>query len=358
MKKYDIAVIGGYPPPIGGVSVHVERLIKKLDSKSINYILYNTSVNEIKTDYNIFNVGNLKLWLIKYLFFCRDKIIHCQERNWYLVSILCLIKEIHKSKLLLTLHSFRENPEEFNVLKKLCFLYSIKNVDYFIPVGKNEKNKLRKYGCDKKKISVIPAYLNPKYKETDDKLVSDYVWNFMKKNDFNIVANAYKILFYNNEDLYGIDMCINICHRLKKQYIDKKIGFVFCLPDIGDYKYFFKLKDEISKLEIGDKFLFVNEIMPLYPILKKSNLFLRPTNTDSFGVSIAEALYYNIPSIASDVCERLEGTIIFKSRDIEDLYRKIIDVIENYELYKGKIKDIIQSDNGEKLLDVYKNLTT
>ena len=66
MKGYSIAIIGGYPPPIGGISVHVERLIRKLDSKSMEYILYNTSKNKIKTDYNIYNVSNLKLWLIKY----------------------------------------------------------------------------------------------------------------------------------------------------------------------------------------------------------------------------------------------------------------------------------------------------
>jgi len=353
MKKYDIAVIGGYPPPIGGVSVHVERLIKKLDSKPIDYILYNTSVNGIKTDYNIFNINNLKLWLIKYFFCCNDKIIHCQDRNWYLVSILCLIKVVHKSKLLLTLHSFRENPEEFNIFKKLCFSYSIKNVDHFISVGKNEKNKLVKNGCDKNKISIIPAYLKPQYKETDDRLISDYVWEFMKKNDFNIAANAYKVLFYNNEDLYGIDMCIEVCRRLKKQYVDKKIGFVFCLPDIGDYEYYNKLKQEISKLEIDDKFLFVNDLIPLYPIIRKCNLFLRPTNTDGDSISIREALSYKVPVIASDAVERPEGTIIFKSRNIDDLYTKTVDVIKNYNLYKEQIQDIIIEDNAEKIMDIY-----
>ncbi|MFC0904980.1 glycosyltransferase family 4 protein [Clostridium sp. MT-14] len=356
MKGYNIAVIGGYPPPIGGISVHIKRLIKKLDDKYLQYVLYNTSKNKIKVNYNIFNVNNLKLWLIKYFFCCKDKIIHCQERNWYLLFILCLIKKIHKSKLILTIHSFREEPKKFNFLKKLCFYYSMKNVDQFIPVGENEKLKLIKYNCDISKIDVIPAYINPDYDESDDKLIPNYIWNFMKDNDFNIVANAYKISFYKNEDLYGIDMCVELCSRLKKYFRFKKIGFVFCLPDIGDYEYYSKLKNIIGKLQIRDRFLLVNEKIPLCPILKKSNLFLRPTNTDSYGISIAEALYYKVPSITSDVCRRPKGAILFKTRNIKDLYNKTVDVIENYKFYKKKLKNIKVEDNYEKLLNIYRKL--
>ena len=357
MKGYSIAIIGGYPPPIGGISVHVERLIRKLDSKSMEYILYNTSKNKIKTDYNIYNVSNLKLWLIKYFFCCRDKIIHCQEKNWYLVFILCLIKKNHKSKLILTLHSFRENPKEFNLFKKICFYYSIKNVDLFISVGKNEKNKLVTYGCKENKISVIPAYINPEYKETDDKLIPDCVWNFMKKNDFNIVANAFKISFYKNQDLYGIDMCIKLCFRLKKYFKNKNIGFIFCLPDIGDYQYYSKLKNKINELKIDNQFLMINEKLPLYPILQKSHIFLRPTNTDGDAVSIREALNYKVPAIASDVVIRPKGAILFKTRDMEDFYNKTVDVIENYNLYSEKLKNIKIEDNSEKLLNIYKRLS-
>jgi glycosyltransferase involved in cell wall biosynthesis len=39
-----------------------------------------------------------------------------------------------------------------------------------------------------------------------------------------------------------------------------------------------------------------------WPILKKIDLFVRPTLSDNFGISIAEALHFGKKAIASDVC--------------------------------------------------------
>ena len=73
---------------------------------------------------------------------------------------------------------------------------------------------------------------------------------------------------------------------------------------------------------------------------KRTNLMLRPTYIDGYGVSIEEAIFFGSPAIASDVCERPKGTILFKNRNIDDLYSKIINILENYEEYRSKIKSI------------------
>lgn len=344
MKKNDIAIIGLYPPPIGGVSIHIERLTKYLEDNNKSFILYDTSKI------------SMKLWLIKYLFKSNEKLIHLHERNWYLVAIICFIARLHNSKVILTLHSFREDPCEFNFIKAFAFKYSINRLHYFIPVGENEKNKLIRYGADPKKITVIPAYINPKYKREDDLLIPEYVWEHIDSSSFCICANASKLSFYNNQDIYGLDLCIELCCKLKTKYRDRKIKFIFCLPEIGDYKYYNMMKERIKKFQIQKEFLIVNEKIPLYPILRRVHIFLRSTSTDSYGVSIAEAIYFKVPSIASNVCNRPEGTILFKSRDINDLYSKTVDVIENYSCYKNKLKNIRIEDNAKKILDVYKEI--
>jgi hypothetical protein len=116
------------------------------------------------------------------------------------------------------------------------------------------------------------------------------------------------------------------------------------------------MKARIEELQIQNEFLIVNEKMPLYPIIKRIQLFIRPTNTDGDAISIRESLYYKVPTIASDVCKRPKGTISFRNRDINDLYNKTADVIDNYEQYKNKLKSIVFNDNIEKVLDVYKKL--
>ncbi|AJG97794.1 hypothetical protein LF65_01180 [Clostridium beijerinckii] len=360
MKSHDIAIIGTYPPPVGGVSVHIKRLTQALNNNSINYTAYNLSKNRVEFNGNLYNVPNVKLWLIKYLFCCKDKIIHCHERNWYLIAILCIIKKIHKSKLLLTLHSFREDPEEFNWCKKLCFFYSMKNIDHFIPVGENERNKLINYISNSgNKISVISSYLRPKYKESDDKLIPQYVWDFINKAKFLISANGC-IRFYRNQDLYGIDMLIELCKNLKSEgYNVSFLIAILCKEQQNDNErsYYYDLKKKIKEYKLGqDIMLYEVKDTEFYPILRRSKLFLRPTNTDAYGVSIAEALCYQVPSIASNVCKRPEGTIVFKSRNIDDLHKNVIRVIDNYSSYKEQINNINIEDNGQKLLSLYKDL--
>ena len=51
----------------------------------------------------------------------------------------------------------------------------------------------------------------------------------------------------------------------------------------------------------------------LWPVLKKSALFIRPTKTDGDALSLREALYYQVPTVASDVVYRPEGTYLYSA---------------------------------------------
>ena len=87
-------------------------------------------------------------------------------------------------------------------------------------------------------------------------------------------------------------------------------------------------------------------------------MFIRPTNTDGYGVSVAEAISLGNPSIASHVCTGPEGTICFAKRDIDDLYNKTVDVIQNYKKHKENIANITLDDNSEKIINLYRELLT
>ena len=65
----------------------------------------------------------------------------------------------------------------------------------------------------------------------------------------------------------------------------------------------------------------------LWPLFRKADLMVRPTCTDGYGISIAEALYFDCPAVASDVCVRPEGTLLFNNRDMDDFYEKASDIL-------------------------------
>jgi len=216
------------------------------------------------------------------------------------------------------------------------------------------KNKLISLNIDPNKISVIPGFLPPTTKQRDIDEIPQEIWNFIDNHWPVISANGFRISFYNNLDLYGIDMCIDLCNKLRDTYA--QIGFIFCLSDIGDHNYFNKIRQTIAEEGIADNFLFVTRSCQFYPILMKSDVFVRPTNTDGDAVSVREALYFKIPTVASDVVPRPEGVILFKNRDINDFTLKVEDVLHNYTWHKKRLEEVKVEDNFQEIISLYEQL--
>lgn len=326
-------------------------------NRGFEFIVYdaNNSSKRINST-NYHKITNKKIWLIKYLLTCKERILHYHNKNWLELMALLIIVKFHRGKIIVTLHSFRDDLDDLGFVKKTSLKFCLKNTNHWIAVGENEKIKLIQHGVPENKISVIPAFIFPTAEEEDSSLLPQNVREFIKKHDFNIVANAFNISFFKKVDLYGIDMCIELVNKLKNKYINKNIGLIFCLPEIGDKNYYNKMLKLLELYDIRDSFLFVNERIPLCPVLKQSDLFLRPTNTDGDAISVREALYYNIPSIASNVCNRPKGTILFNSRDQKDFEEKVLNVINRYEHYHNDVKKINVKDYVEDVLNVYRSI--
>ena len=217
------------------------------------------------------------------------------------------------------------------------------------------KEKIISLGIAPENIEVIPSFIPPTVREEEIAEIPQEVWAFMNSHNPVISANAYRIIFYNNQDLYGIDMCVDLCANLGQYY--PEIGLVFCLPDIGDHEYFNKMKQRIAEKGIENNFLFITEQYQFYPILMKCDAFVRPTNVDGYGISIAEAIYFKVPAVASDVCSRPEGTILFSSRDMGEFTSKVKDVLDNCDLYKEKLEAINLEDNFSQIMKVYQKVS-
>lgn len=340
-----IVQVGPYPDPIGGVSIYIKRMKMYLDLNLQDNEVWDLS----KINKNIQGVTSIRLRYVpfKYLFRRDIKVIHYNIIGINYKIYIGLFNKLFfkKMKKVVTIHG--ESKELF-VNNNSLMRKSLNSFDVIICVKSGDKDYLCSKGITKP-IYEIPAFIFPP--NDDDASVPDYILNFINSKKFIISANASLIQFYDNQDLYGIDMCIELIEKLNKDR--KDVGMVFCIPQINDVEYFDKLKDMIKTKNIEDNFLFVNENMELYAIIKRSHLFVRPTNNDGYGVSIAEAIYCNVPAIASDVCVRPEGAILFKSRDMDDLYIKTIDVIDNYDKYKEKIRDIKFEDNARKISQIY-----
>ncbi|MED2785252.1 glycosyltransferase family 4 protein [Bacillus thuringiensis] len=350
-----IDIIGSIPPPVGGISVHIKRTKKKLIEQGIECKVYNEAQwGNIKE--NVYPISTYKSFIFKIPFLKAD-ILHFHSIDMKVRMLLGVYKFFGK-KIILTVHgeSLINQIDSSNKLVKYLLLKGLKKIDKIICVNDQNTQYLKQLGFEPDKIITIPAYINPIEDKEDIENIPNFVWEFIENKKFVISANGC-VRFYNNEDLYGIDLLIKLVHRLRQESIDVSLVFVVLDVESQNEKeklYYQSLKKRIHEYNLASNILFYEaKDTELYPILSKSHLFIRPTNTDGYGVSIAEALHYKIPSIASNVCIRPEGTILFNSRDNTDLYAKTLDVIENYENYIKENEDYKLKDNFCDLHNLY-----
>ncbi|OCL98215.1 Glycosyl transferases group 1 [Aliarcobacter thereius] len=307
--------IGPIPPPIGGISIYLYRLSRK--NKDLNTLF----INEMSIS---------KYKFIKILFLGKKNTIIYHSPSLYRRLLLYICTYFTTNSYIIVSHGqgLENSYKESDVFIKYLLKKTIMNSNYIQIVGNHLLEFLVDLGYSKEKIKIQHAFIEPPL-EDEKHILETYPINlseFLNKNKPIVVANASSLVFHKNLDLYGLDMCIELTAKLKQDY--PNIGFVFALANERvNIEYLNKMKERIKELDIEDNFYFLTGQKELWPLFKKANLMIRPTSSDGYGISIAEALYFDCPAIASDVSDRPEGTILFKSRDLEDLYIKSIKIL-------------------------------
>ena len=358
-----INLIGPFPPPYGGISVHIKRLYEKLKGSNVEAKIYCTNKLNIKNQ--DIKYSNLKNTILKCIFFNKNEVVHIHNSGWKVRGLISLIGFLFNKKIIMTIHgvSLEEEYNTLNKIEKNIYKFLLNKISYMIVVNPQIKEWCIENGILNNKISVIPAYINPVINEKDylkiDKEVWDFIENSKNRNEKIITGNG-NIRFFNNEDLYGLDLLIELIYLLKKD--NYKVSLVFALLGYEtqtkeERDYFENLLEKIQEYQIEENiFIYKVKDTEYYPILDKTDIFIRPTNTDGDAVSLREAIYFRKSNITSDIVKRPEGTIIFKTRDIKNLLKKTKLVLDNYNEEKNKLEKIKVKEYYEEVLEVYKKV--
>lgn len=350
--KFKVDVLGTYPPPIGGSSIHIERLQRRNRENGIDSVVYDTYPGSTKKDYPciyIKSVNNYKKFLFHYFFDHRADIIHSHSHSWVERMILTMKAKLCGQKVIFTFHSLRDKKEKFGKLQTFAYNYTVKHADLFIAAGTVVEDKMLSWGISKSMIRLIMPFIAPSHE--DGISLPENLEIFTNKFDYILTANASNCDHYNGDDLYGIDMSIELANYLQKRQYN--FGFVFVLTKTTDVKYLSDLKERIITYELQDRFLLYEGNVDFVTLLKKTDVFVRPTNTDSWSISMSESLSLGVPCICSDVCRREDAAILFKTRDQNDFNIKVENVIKNLDFERTKLRNLIIQDNYEFVYNEY-----
>lgn len=226
--------------------------------------------------------------------------------------------------------------------------FSIEQSDGVTAVSRSLKEKtLTNYNINKD-IKVIPNFIDPeKYKRIDASSLCG-----------SIVAKGEKVLIHvsNFRQVKRVPDVIRIFH-LVQQKIPAKLLLVGDGPDRSNCE---KL---VRELDIVNDVRFLGKQSELVPLLSASDLFLIPSQSESFGLSALEAMACEIPVISSSVgglpelVAHGETGYIAEIGDVERMAKYAIDLLTNEARYKlfaaASRKRAIEVFAADKVVDQY-----
>ncbi len=298
-KRKKLLIVGAIPPPLGGVSIHLERVLKWLSKQSYKYDFCSTK------DGYIINVITASF---------RNQVVHLHISNSKIrLFLVFVLRFLLFKKVIFTVHGKIGKHKGF-VDYNLDML-AIKFVS--IPILLNEATFELAKKINQNSVSFTP-FINPSNFEvgiTNETAKNLDVFLEGIKDGKVFCTNASSRAFdQTGNEIYGISLLLKAFSQIEPTF-----GLIISDPTGENY-------DEAKKNNaIPKNVFFITELHNFSGIIKKSNCFIRATTTDGDPLSVKESLILETPVIASDCIERPDTVITFRSKDINSLKATILD---------------------------------
>lgn len=321
-NRKKILLVATYPPPIGGVSIHVKRLANLLKEKK-----YAVSIVDLSKKFWL--PGFKWLYIFFQLLINSYDILHLHRVDKKILTLIWTIRKFKSFELFISIHNDRLFSKESGLqLEQIRNLFV--NTKQLIVVGSHIASDIQQNLPNlSTKIIVKNSFIPPIMSEEltlRQKLPTELL-NFIQQKSPVINSSAFKLKFFENIDLYGLDMCVELTNRLKSAY--PNIGFVFAIaaPD-EQLAYQLEIAAKIKQYQLEENFFFLKGQYTIWPIFGLCDMTVRPTYKDGFGITIAESIAMNCPVVASNVCERAVGTVLFDNRNLDDFVDKCTKILK------------------------------
>lgn len=309
---------------IGGIAVHIDRVAAK----------FKTQKNQVKiVDFTLSTRLNYifkYIKLFKELIVWRPNLVYHHtlflRRSLFELLLLVLLQLILRYQVVTVDHDCRYLYKRSRFFKYVLAKL-LRWVHLCVVIGNTTAQSYRDNNITVP-FSIESPFLPPQDSATIsyDTLYPKELVTFISQKSPLLGANASQLLLVNDEDIYGLDIALVAVGELKKQF--PAIGLVIAIARVSNHQYFNRLQSLTESLGLKDAVYFLTGNRQFWPLLKKLDLFLRPTRNESFGISVAEALYFSVPVVASDACVRPKDVILFKSGDIQACVKASMKIVE------------------------------
>ena len=300
-----IAIIGHIAPPLGGVSVHLQRL-QRLLANAVQFVVIDESPR-IKP--GIFNLRSHRPASYFRMLMCAD-LVHIHSSDWRLRFFHMLVALVLAKPAVVTLHSHRHASRFIIRADRWVLRRAAQRI--FV-----SERLAQKFKFDDGRSHIMPAFLPPAW-ALEPPLPPEVsaLIRQKKQQGFTIaVSNASRLDIFDGVDLYGLDLCLAACETLKQTGSTVVFLFVVSTPS----ERLAEINRQIKKSELQNVFYVIQDKLSFLRLIKAADVVVRATSSDGDSLTVREGLLLNRPVVASDCVPRPAGVQLFRNRDAADL---------------------------------------
>jgi glycosyltransferase involved in cell wall biosynthesis len=310
-----ILLVGTFPPPYGGASVFLQREQHYLENEGFDVTILDTLPGPEKQAHHI--LGHWR----RAFSFGRDRrfdVVHVHAHSAKFKFVMATLAVMTGARLVLSYHSYRTS---LRGVRWMANQFALAFADEVWVNNEETKKGLEKdFRVRPGRVVLVQHFLPPLAAEYALTAPDENFVAFSRRYRPLLMTSAWKLMQVGGKDLYGGDLCLRLIAELCPIY--PNAGLVFFIGRNDFPERLTHLRDMASGLGIAERVLFLVGDHRTLPYLKEVDAYLRCTRSDTLGASILESLLTGIPAVASDVCPRPVGTIVFHAEDLKDLVVK------------------------------------
>jgi glycosyltransferase involved in cell wall biosynthesis len=314
-----VLLVGDYPPPYGGVSIHVQQLhgylrgcgveAKVLDIGKGGRPAPDVLPVRSPTHFGLRLAGFISSgWTVH---------VHTSGNNpksWVLAGMVGGMPGSRSARVI-TLHSgLLPDFLAASGARRSFARVALSGYARVVAVSGAVKDALVGCGVPEEKIVVHPAFCASQVRPGPVPAVVDAARARRKP----LLAMA-----HHPSPVYGRKLALRALKRLAEESPD--VGLALFGPGMDSEEF----RRDVRELGVAGHLEVLGELehSAALGLMARSDAFLRPTTHDGDSLSVREALALGVPCVASDVCARPEGTRVFAAGDAEDLARRVREAV-------------------------------
>jgi len=341
----EVAIIGPYPPPAGGISVHVERLAALLADHFRVVVVDPYRREQCGAPAFVKPAGRWAALSGQHAAYvirrqAADLVhVHVSSMGRFATGGWPMLASLPgKSRRVLTIHSgsFAREVRSAGRLHAKLIQSIVCRFDHVIAVNTEICSQLLDFGVSPDAVSVLPAYLPPPVPSLA--AGRERLAPLLHGGRQVLVTSGYGIREYG----------LHVIARALRESPDLQARFslALCLYNTYDEGYVAEVGKLLEGLPAVAMFRDLNAT-EFSEVLAAGDIYVRATAFDGDAVAVREGLYFGKPVVASDAAERPPGCFLFKAGSAEAL------AIQLRELTGPRSLGIAKAQAGEVPVGTY-----